>query len=215
MKVEVNVTKKYFFGILAGILILAGVIGVLGYTKTLSAVPNPGHSLASIQGYFATDANLEDSLGKFCNSDGQNCAAPTGAGKVCVKVFSDNEVDSQEKSVNIVVGGTNICNANGCDILGYSIYDKSGGAGTVGEVTSVDSAVYVQESGSNYWAVEAVDDSGLVKGILGSGNTLIRNWHSDGNCRLWDDYTGNVNTNGFVLRDTSGTARCYVSVCAR
>ena len=41
MKIEVNLEKKYFFGIVGVLLLIAGVIGVVAsYTQ---AIPNPGH----------------------------------------------------------------------------------------------------------------------------------------------------------------------------
>ncbi len=73
MKVEVNVSKRYFFVILGAVLILAGVIGAIAIAVTPGAVPNPGHALSTIQGYFAGDPSLETSLGKFCQTDGSNC----------------------------------------------------------------------------------------------------------------------------------------------
>lgn len=73
MKIEVSIEKKYALSILVALLLLAGVIGTFAYTKSLSVVPNPGHGLDSVQGYFGGDNNLADSLEKFCQSDGTNC----------------------------------------------------------------------------------------------------------------------------------------------
>src|SRR3989344_2925422 len=73
MKIEVDVKKRYFFSVLAVVLIIVGIVGVFGFPKSLGGVPNPGHALSTIQGYFSGDANLESSLEKFCQSDGTNC----------------------------------------------------------------------------------------------------------------------------------------------
>ena len=73
MKIEGDLNKKIFFSVLGVILIIAGIVGVFGFSKSLGSVPNPGHALSTIQGYFTGDANLEVSLGKFCQSDGTNC----------------------------------------------------------------------------------------------------------------------------------------------
>ncbi|NCO11399.1 hypothetical protein CO038_01785 [Candidatus Pacearchaeota archaeon CG_4_9_14_0_2_um_filter_39_13] len=79
MKVEVNVEKKYALMIIASVLILAGAIGIYAYTVNPGAVPNPGHTLTGIQGYFDGDADLQASLGKLCQKDGTNCNI-TGTG---------------------------------------------------------------------------------------------------------------------------------------
>jgi|GEM_PF-2065073 len=73
MKIEVNIEKKYFIGIVASILILAGIFGIYAYTVSPGTIPNPGHSLDEIQGYFEGDASLYDTLEKFCQDDGSNC----------------------------------------------------------------------------------------------------------------------------------------------
>lgn len=73
MKFEVNIEKRYAVLILASVLILAGAIGIYAYTVNPGAIPNPGHALTSIQGYFDGDSNLETSLGKLCQADGTNC----------------------------------------------------------------------------------------------------------------------------------------------
>lgn len=80
MKLEVNISKKYFFGILAAIFIIAGIIVGYAYTATPGSVPVPGHALDSIQGYFSGDSNLQVSLGKFCQADGTNCQAGGSSG---------------------------------------------------------------------------------------------------------------------------------------
>ena len=81
MKIEVNVSKGYFFVILGAVLLLVGVVGVVAYFTGPGAVPNPGHALTSIQGYFSGDTNLQTSLGKFCQKDGTYC--PTIRVKNC------------------------------------------------------------------------------------------------------------------------------------
>lgn len=82
MKFEVNVEKKYAF-LIVGILLVLGVLGyVYAYTAGLGVVPNPGHLLSEMQGYFQGDANLNVSLGKFCQSDGTNCVSSGVSGKI-------------------------------------------------------------------------------------------------------------------------------------
>ncbi|MBS3090993.1 hypothetical protein J4217_00915 [Candidatus Pacearchaeota archaeon] len=89
MKIEVNVEKRYFFGILAVVLLIG--VGVLVYA--IGAVPNPvGHALSQVQGYFTGDASLEASLGRFCQSDGTNCANTGAIGALSSPAISDDFV---------------------------------------------------------------------------------------------------------------------------
>ena len=67
-----NKAIHIFIG-LAVIAVLAA--GTYAWVVNPGAVPNPGHSLDSIQGYFQGDASLRASLGKLCGSDGTNCTA--------------------------------------------------------------------------------------------------------------------------------------------
>lgn len=73
MKIEVNITKTKLFILFIGLFVLAGAIFAFAYTSVPGSIPNPGHSLSENQGYFQNDLNLNQSLGKFCQSDGTNC----------------------------------------------------------------------------------------------------------------------------------------------
>ncbi len=75
MKIEVKFTTKRAFIFLLCSLILLGISGVIAYTIGLGSVPNPGHPLSNIQGYFSGDPDLQASLGKLCQSDGTNCVS--------------------------------------------------------------------------------------------------------------------------------------------
>lgn len=80
MRFEVNIEKKYAF-LIVGIILALGIGGyVYAFNVGLGNVPNPGHALTTIQGYFSGDADLNASLGKFCQSDGVNCVSSGGAG---------------------------------------------------------------------------------------------------------------------------------------
>jgi len=80
MRIEVDLEKKWAVGIIFSVLILAGVIGIYAGNIVLGEVPNPGHALNNIQGYFENDLSLEDSLGKLCQTDGSNCDVGGGSG---------------------------------------------------------------------------------------------------------------------------------------
>ena len=71
---SVIIRNKYLYLISAVVIFLVGVGMVVSYTVNPGVIPSPvGHALSQIQGYFQGDANLNDSLGKFCQSDGTNC----------------------------------------------------------------------------------------------------------------------------------------------
>lgn len=80
MKIEVNIDKKYFFGIIFIFILAVGLIGGYAYVISSRPIPNPGHGLDSIQGYFQGDNSLSDSLGKLCQKDGTNCQAADHGG---------------------------------------------------------------------------------------------------------------------------------------
>jgi len=74
MRLIINIEKRYAFAILGAVLLLAVAIGVYAYTISPGTVPNPGHTLTSIQGLFSGDNNLSQTLStKFCQTDGTNC----------------------------------------------------------------------------------------------------------------------------------------------
>jgi hypothetical protein len=75
MKIEVKVTTKKAVVLLVIAAALLGVAGVIAFSVGPGSVPNPGHPLSGVQGYFSGDATLQDSLGKFCQLDGTNCKA--------------------------------------------------------------------------------------------------------------------------------------------
>ena len=92
MIIEVNITKTKFFVIL-GVVLLFGFVGIVyAFNVGLGGVSSPGHPLNQIQGYFAGDAYLEQSLDKFCQRDGTNCASTPFP-----KVYQ-NEKDCQQNN---------------------------------------------------------------------------------------------------------------------
>lgn len=75
MKIEVKITTKKAVVLLVIAAALLGVVGVIAFSVGPGVVPNPGHPLTGVQGYFNGDTTLQDSLGRFCQSDGTNCKA--------------------------------------------------------------------------------------------------------------------------------------------
>jgi len=77
MKVTFNLNKKYFYSILAVLIIVGGllVVNAVLINPSNMAVPNPGHPLENVQGLFTGDTSLRDSYSKICQKDGTNCPA--------------------------------------------------------------------------------------------------------------------------------------------
>lgn len=106
------------------IIILVLVLALAGaYTASPGGVPNPGHRLSEIQGYFQGDANLQASLGKLCQSDGTNCGSIEGLvvggywleANVCRDPWGD-----------AVCNGNGGCNRGGAVLTGRDTYDIEG-----------------------------------------------------------------------------------------
>lgn len=77
-QIILNIQKKFAFAIIGFLAVLIVGSFVYAYTSSPGTVPNPGHALTSIQGYFAGDGDLGVSLGKLCQADGTNCQASGG-----------------------------------------------------------------------------------------------------------------------------------------
>jgi len=93
------VEKKHAYVLSAIIVVLIGARAVVSYNVNPGVVPDPGHALGKIQGYFENDANLEESLGKFCQSDGGNCKtvflAPDEFHSADVTIYKSSPTDDQ------------------------------------------------------------------------------------------------------------------------
>jgi len=81
MQLVVNVDKNHL------IFFLIAIIVVMGIGFAVAVVPSPvGHSLTEIEGYISGDTDLQESLGKFCQSDGTGCPAGTAL-CICVQTY--------------------------------------------------------------------------------------------------------------------------------
>ena len=69
---------NYFFHLLVAFIVATFVVGAFAYVVLPGTVPDPGHALSEIQNYFQGDASLQQSLSKFCQSDGTSCPAAGG-----------------------------------------------------------------------------------------------------------------------------------------
>ncbi len=176
MKIEVNVSKKYFIGILGAILILAGVIGVMGYNANwrTNFNGNPavlGHSPDEVDGLEEYIAGIVEDI---VDNSGEN---PTGTCTIISN--SDTGTTSttvkDKKDVAISVPGS-CTSANGCTIK-QEIYNKDG-------LKDTRVYTYVQDSSSGAWT---------------SSYSTGRNGDSSASdiIRPYDTYC--------ALRDTTGT----------
>ncbi len=74
LKLNLTISNKTIY-LLIGLAVLFGLlIGVYAYTVAPGAIPDPGHALAKIQGYFQGDASLDVSLGKLQQRVSGTCA---------------------------------------------------------------------------------------------------------------------------------------------
>jgi len=102
MKIEINVDKKavlFLVSFIIGIVIIGAVIA---FTVGPGTVPNPGHSLSTIQGYFAGDATLEDSLFRI-NEFFENASCAEGS--VISTINPDGTVTCEENMQQRVFAG--------------------------------------------------------------------------------------------------------------
>ncbi len=111
MKIEVALEKRYAFLIFTGLLIVAGAIFAVAFNPSPGTVPNPGHKLTSIQSYFSGESSLNDTLGKFCQSDGTNC--PSGLIGAC-ELLGSRSPGQQPLAVDIPAGK---CRGKPCEVI--------------------------------------------------------------------------------------------------
>lgn len=136
-----------------------------------------------------------------------------GLGRPCVSLTTPNMVDEQQYVLSVVADGVNVCSGiHGCDIVIYGVWDSDQAA--KGAPSHLRRGVYLEQSGK--WVYDD-DEVSETKGFDGdSTSTQIARAHNDTDCRLLDDSAG-ISTAGntFVLLDSDGNERCFVSVCAR
>ncbi len=107
------------------VIVLLLVAGVVAYTVSPGAIPNPGHALNTIQGYFNGDITLVDTIGKLQQRSTVAGAMECGAGYYVSKINFDGTVtcvldDSGSGDITAVNGGAGLlpdtCTSGDCTL---------------------------------------------------------------------------------------------------
>lgn len=191
MKFEVDVDKKWAVGIIISLIFFAGVFFVIAYTPNPNAVvPNPGHNLTGIQAYFTGENNLNDTLGKFCQSDGTNC--PSGLTGSCELIGNRNS-GQQALAVDIPADK---CRGKPCQVILVSSSGSTSGFAVFDYVQDVVGSPvlreWISEGGvrenagvSSFTNIGAQADGGV--GVIASFRGVY------GDVYLYDDLPGTEN----------------------
>ncbi len=217
MKFEVSVSKLHMFLIVGVVLVFAVSVGVFAFTSSPGAVPNPGHALSSIQGYFSGDADLQNSLGRFCQSDGTNCQSGGGSGGkiTCSSTPFYDSVSSggvSAKPGRVAVNVPSVCiggSGNGC-VLKQEILVSSGSLAVIDAVRFVD---YYQDSLTGAaWASSSDGESGFTNGD--SNVVDIFPLYGTASIQFRDDSTVESDRLKFSAYDDSSTLGQKIYVCS-
>ena|SRR3989338_2926997 len=210
MKIEVNIRKKYFFTLVALVLVFSATMAVFAYTKLLANAPDPGHRLNEIGAYFSGDATLDQSLDKFCQADGTNCpTVPTPPAANYCNAYNTTVADNGKYvTISLIKNGRNICaDENGCS---YRITSNTAG-GPIDYVKNYP--VLFTQFSNNIW----LDSAGNQIGINGDGTekTFNLGWAS---AELLDDHpSGTAPTENSVdaltFRDNNNARGFSIVIC--
>ncbi len=133
MKIEVTLEKKYFFGILGVLLVLAGVIGVIAFVQGPGNYPNPGHPLECVTGSYNDDTDMTAGENKLLDLNPQISISSTGVTYPFSEVFTASlNTDSSSGNVRPVLDCNDKWAMTGCgsftfgDTSGDSIMKEKG-----------------------------------------------------------------------------------------
>lgn len=137
--------------VFVGLIVLTVIVaGAYAYVVLPGPVPDPGHALDTIQGFFQGDASLLDSLGKVQQEVSGACL-----GQVIVGINADGTVICEADDV----GGVG-------DITGVSAGTGLSGGGLSGDVTLSADTTYLQRRVSSSCAagssIRAISSTGTV-----------------------------------------------------
>ncbi|MEK6850563.1 MAG: hypothetical protein AABX85_03235 [Nanoarchaeota archaeon] len=205
MKIEVNIEKRYFFVIIGAILLLGGIIVVYAGSGN---IPNPGHPLSTIEGYFVGDSNLNQSFAKLCLADGTNCMAQAEK-QYCNSVNTGPNVAlTGYYEISMLKDGRNICeDNNGCT---YRIWRYRDDYPAGFDFYTSYPVMFRQTSAGNW-----LDSAGNQVGINGDKvqKSLFSDW---GNSALYDDQDGWLlpkTKDGLTFRDYSAGTAFLITIC--
>ncbi len=182
------------------VLFLAG--SVIAYAVSPGLVPNPGHALSAIQGYFSGDVSLEQSLEKLQQRVAGTCAVGSSIRVINV----DGTVSCEDDSVGVAgLAGSGTANYlakwSGVTSLGNSVLFERvrTGSNWVGIGTSspqrvlhlydsADPAVVFDTGGTDWYF--GLDDSDSDKFKIGTGTGVGSNtkmtFTTGGTVNIWD-----------------------------
>ena len=205
MKIEVNITKKYFFSILSALLILAGVFGVYAAWSN----PNTGwHDSNEVK----VTLRLNDELVEYSLQEAINRGLIGGTSEP-IDVSYCNSVDTGPTikdetavPVSLIKNGRNICeDSNGCT---YRLWRYTA-ANPAGENLYATFAVVFRQIEGGKWH----DSSGDQKGVNGNSvsTALINNWEGSS---LYDDLS-NVETSkdSLSFKDNAPSHAYVMTIC--
>ncbi|MFA4855215.1 MAG: hypothetical protein WC634_01335 [archaeon] len=174
MPLKLTVPNSFFHLIIA-LIIIALLTGAFAYVVLPGVVPNPGHALSTIQGYFQGDASLVQSLAKIQQQVTGLCAA----GSSIRAINADGTVSCEADDVGAAgLGGSGTANYlakwNAATALVNSVLYESGGNIGIG-INAPKNKLDVEGGavvGSAYSGTNTAPAEGLlVQGAVGIGTT--------------------------------------------
>lgn len=212
MKIEVNITKRYFFTIIGLILILTSIL--LGYAYN-QPLPNPGHGADTV---WVTANGKEQTLQQAI--DAKEITKTLRDSDFCV--YISTQVGGQFSwkgwlSINTSLNGRNICSdVTGCayKITRFAFQENAGDAA----YGSSDS--YIRQVRNSPTTEQWFDSAGNNQGVNGDG--VGQYFDSDiwSNSGEFADDSGGITTlinesssDSFIFHDNSATYAFIVTVC--
>lgn len=204
MKIEVNVKKKYFFSILAAILIVGGILAVYAYVNPATKV---GHDISEIDpvalnGFVVNATNVSirngliDDYIASLSVAAVNCPSTADYDSIGDTGVS-NKPGRQEVLVNLAC-----MSAAGCAIK-QEIYNNKA-------LVSVRYSDYIQFAGG-FWTSD-YQSLGTIKNGDSTSTKILPSYGSD--IQLYDDDSGTeTDALKWTARDTSSSYGQKIYVC--
>ncbi|MFA4855216.1 MAG: hypothetical protein WC634_01340 [archaeon] len=210
MPLKLTVPNSFFHLIIA-FIIIALLTGAFAYVVLPGAVPNPGHALSTIQGYFQGDASLVQSLAKIQQEVMGQCAV--GSSIRVINADGTVSCEADDVGVTSISAGTGITLApNPITTTGTISANTSVLQNRVSGTCAVGNSIRVINANGTV-TCEAAGGGGVPSGVIvmwsGTLASVPAGWHlCDGTAGTPDlrdkfiyGWTAGVNPGG-----TGGTA---------